>query len=78
MIICPFEAVMLVNTKKVRDEHALSSTVVLLFCNFSVFSALIVRVRVLQISMPICFPIALFWEWDDPLHSFGNGFEVLK
>ena len=37
MMIYPFNAVMLVNSKIVRDEHALSSTLVLLFCDFSVF-----------------------------------------
>ncbi len=64
---------MLVNSKKVRDEHALSSTVVLLFCNFSVFSALIVRCEGFANQHAYLFShctllgmgrsIALFWEW---------------
>jgi hypothetical protein len=39
MIICPFEAVMLGNSEKVRDEHALPSTLLLLFATFLPFSA---------------------------------------
>ncbi len=65
---------MLVNTKKVRDEHALFSTVVLLFYNFSVFLVLlIVGCESFANQHAYLFShctllgmgrsIALFWEW---------------